>query len=241
MTLTFHPKISDPIWGCDYQEVSDSSGLVNVKLCYMEVTSLRDFAEQITHLVLDKSWMTNLDSVIKKAYDRTVTQTANKLVQIFNATSATGTLGADFGELMVSIGSAHALERIFTHVKLPIAELWKPQLSQNEGFDFHTTCPSKIINFGEAKYSSSTNPYTLAMTQAESFIDDEKHFRDAVHLKHLVDADCLANLDNNQFGIVAAFSLRSGSPEKIFVNAVKAVAPLAAKNKIENIYLVGVK
>ncbi len=241
MTLTFHSKISDPIWGCDYQKVSDSSGPANVKLCYMEVTSLYDFAEQITHSVLNMSWMINLDSVIQKAYDRTVTQTANKLVQIFDTTKATGTLGADFGELMVSIGSAHALEKIFTHIKLPIAELWKPQLSQNEGFDFHTTCPSKIINFGEAKYSSSINPYTLAIAQAESFIDDEKHFRDAVHLIHLVDADCLANLKNKQFGIVAAFSLRSGNPQKIFANAVKAVTPLAAKKKVENIYLVGVK
>ncbi|WP_296951815.1 hypothetical protein [uncultured Massilia sp.] len=241
MSVTFQTQTVDAVWGCAYQQVVDSPGLPNVKLCFVEVTNLPAFAAVITRGVLDKSWITSLDPIVQKAYDRTVTQTANKLVSIFQATSATGTLGADFGELMVSMGSAYALEKIFSHLRIPIAELWKPKLSQNEGFDFHTTCPANMVNFGEAKYSSNTNSYTLAISQAEDFIDDEKHFRDAVHLMHLVDGNCVTNLDNQQFGIVAAFSIQGKNPDKIFANAAKSAATLAAKNKVTNIYLVGVR
>lgn len=145
MSVTFQKQTIDAAWGCAYQQVVDSPGLPNVKLCFVEVTNLPAFAAVITRGVLDKSWITSLDPIVQKAYDKTVTQTANKLVGIFQATSATGTLGADFGELMVSMGSAYALEKIFSHLRIPIAELWKPKLSQNEGFDFHTTCPAEIV------------------------------------------------------------------------------------------------
>jgi len=240
MPINFLSKKIDLLWGCEYQEAIDSLGLPNVKICYLEVRNLTDFASQITHAVLDKSWMTSLDPLMHRAYDRTATQTAAKLVQIFEDTTASGTLGADFGEMMVSIGSAYTLEKIFSHIRIPIAELWKPQLSQNEGFDFHTACPAEIVNFGEAKYSGSINSYTLALTQAEKFVDDEKHFRDAVHLNHLISPNCLANFAGNQFGMIAAFSINSKNPAQILANAASAAAILAAKNKVTNIYLVGV-
>lgn len=241
MTVTFQTRTVDAAWGCAYQQVVDSPGLPNVKLCFVEVTNLSAFAAVITRGVLDKSWMTNLDPMVQMAYDKTVTDTANKLVGIFQATNATGTLGADFGELMVTMGSAYALEKIFSHLKIPIAELWKPKLSQNEGFDFHTTCPADMVNFGEAKYSSTANPYTLAISQAEDFIDNEKHFRDGVHLMHLVNANCVTNLKGKQFGLVAAFSIQGTNADVIFANAAKSAAALAAKNKAKSIYLVGVK
>lgn len=241
MTLTFQTPTVDATWGCAYQQVVDTPGLQNVKLCFVEVTNLAAFAAVITRGVLDKSWMTSLDPIDYMSYDMTVTETANKLVGIFQATSATGTLGADFGELMVTMGSAYALEKIFSHLRLPIAELWKPKLSGNEGFDFHTTCPADLVNFGEAKYSSNTNPYTLAISQAEDFIDHQKHFRDGVHLKSLVSPNCAKNLTGKQFGIVAAFSIQGKNPDLIFANAAKSAAALAAKNKVNIIYLVGVK
>jgi len=241
MTVTFQTRTVDATWGCAYQQVVDSPGLQNVKLCFVEITNLTAFAAVITRGVLDKSWMTSLDPIAQLSYDMTVTETANKLVGIFQATSATGTLGGDFGELMVSMGSAYALEKIFSHLRIPIAELWKPKLSGNEGFDFHTTCPADLVNFGEAKYSSNTNPYTLAISQAEDFIDNQKHFRDAIHLEHLASPNCVKNLIGKQFGMVAAFSIQGKNPDVIFANAAKSVAALAAKNKVKSIYLVGVK
>lgn len=241
MSITFLPHTVDSSWGCTYQEVKYSLGTANVRFGFIEVTNLKNFATQITIVVLNRSWMTKLNPVANLAYRVTVTETAVKLSDISVATSMVGTLGAAFGELLVSMGSAFALEKIFTHTSVPLAELWKPQKGQNEGFDFHTTCPSKMVNFGEAKYSSVISSYKSALVQAERFIDEEKHFRDAMHLMHLVEPTCIANLTNKQFGIVAAFSVRGKRHELIFSNAAKRALKLASSKKITNIYLIGVK
>lgn len=240
MSITFLPQFNDPIWGCAYQEVKYAPGPANVKIGFVEVTNLQNFAIQITLQVLNHSWMSKLNPMLGLAYSKTVNQTATKLVGITTSTSVSGSLGSAFGELMVSMGSAYVLEKIFTHAKLPLAELWKPQVSQNEGFDFHTTCTGSLVNFGEAKYSSVINSYKNALIQAERFIDEEKHFRDIVHLMHLVDPACMDNLTNKTFGVVAAFSIKGKRPELIFANAVKRANALAGKNKVTNIYLIGV-
>jgi len=241
MSITFEPQTSDALWGCAYREVTYSLGTANVKIGFLEVTNLQNFATQITLEIINRSWMSQLNPIASMAYNMTVTQTAAKLANISSATSTTGALSAAFGELMVSMGSAYALEKIFTHEKVPLAELWKPQLSQNEGFDFHTTCQTKLVNFGEAKYSSVISSYKNALSQAERFIDDEKHFRDAIHLMHLVDSACMANLQNKQFGVIAAFSLKGKRENLVFTNAAKRAMALANKNKATNIYLIGVK
>lgn len=193
MPITFRPQTVDVMWGCSYQEVLNSTGPVNVKMGLIEVDDLQKFATQITIHVLNNSWMAALTPMMGLAYNVTVGQTANKLAGISGATSLSGALNAAFGELMVSVGSAHALEKIFTHQKVPLAELWKPQVSQNEGFDFHTTCATNRVNFGEAKYSSVTNSYKSALVQAERFLDEEKHFSDIPHLVNLVSQQCMTN------------------------------------------------
>jgi hypothetical protein len=242
MTITFGPQTLDPAWGCTYQEVSYSLiGTANVKIGFIEVTNLQNFATEITREIISRSWMSKLSPLAAMAYDATVTKTATKLAGISSSTSATGALGAAFGELMVSMGSAYALEKIFTHSRVPLAELWKPKLSQNEGFDFHTTCQANLVNFGEAKYSGVINSYKNALSQAERFIDDQKHYMDAVHLLHLVDPACVNNLVAKQFGVVAAFSMKGKRPNLVFTNAVQRALALAAKGKATNVYLIGVK
>ena len=141
---------------------------------------------------------------------------------------------------MVSIGSARGLEQIFLHSKVPIAELWKPQAKQNEGFDFHTVCGRDLINFGEAKFSSSKNPHGPAIIQAGRFISEEKHLRDRAHLVNLVQPKSISHLDNDDFGVIVAFSINSPNPLGIFKNALETAQSFATENGIENIYLVGV-
>lgn len=123
---------------------------------------------------------------------------------------------------------------------LPVAELWKPQLKQNEGFDFHTVCSDQIINFGEAKFSGVSNPHGKAINQAKGFIDDEKHFRDRVHLINLVSDAAIENIDNDSFGIVAAFSINNDDPLSIIHNAIKSAEGKLNADEIKSVYLVGV-
>lgn len=241
MSLSLSAEIHDNEWGCSYQEVIDALGNTGIKVCYVTVSNLNEFAAKITNIVLDNSWMTSLDHGTRRAYETTVHETASALVQIFRNTTTLGTVGAEFGEVMVSLGSARALEQVFNHLSTPIAELWKPQKGQNEGFDFHTVCSSDHINFGEAKYSGSATPHGLAITQAGRFVSEKKHLRDRVHLISLVSQQSIANLDQDNFGVVAAFSLNAQNPLTIFKNAMNSALAIVATHSITNFYLVGVR
>jgi hypothetical protein len=238
--MTFSPALVDSDWGCTYQEVVSAIGHANIRVCLVKVTKLDDFATRISEFVLETSWMTGLDHGVKRAYSTTVRETAAALVKVFKDTTAVGVIGTEFGETMVSIGSARALEKIFDHKRIPLAELWKPQVKQNEGFDFHTVCTGEFINFGEAKYSGSSSPHGLAITQADDFIGAEKHLRDRVHLINLVSKPAIDQLDNDKYGVVAAFSVNASNPLTVLKNAAQSATAVVSRHAITNFYLVGV-
>lgn len=240
MDLIFGFPSLDPVWGCTYREISASLGIPNIKICFVRVDNVELFAEKLGADVLDTSWMANLDRGVRRQYDYTVRETAAALVKIFKSAAGAGKVGAEFGELMVSIGSSKALEQMFEHSKIPIAELWKPQVKQNEGFDFHTVCPDNFINFGEAKFSASANPHGLALNQAAKFLSVEKHLRDRAHLVNLVGELSIDNLDNDKYGVVAAFSINSSNTLLVFKNALESAIEFLGHNRVSSLYLVGV-
>ena len=231
---------SDSDWGCDYFEVETATSIGKIKVCHVIVNDIKKISEALAKNVLDTSWMTSLDVGSKRAYDRTVQETASALVEIFESTTAPSDVGSEFGEVMVSIGSTKALEKIFNHVILPIAELWKPQKKQNEGFDFHTVCVEEFINFGEAKYSGSTNPHGNAINQSKGFVENEKHLRDYVHLRELASEEAVKNLNNDSYGIIASFSINTDDPLLVLKNAIESAQEKLSTDSIKAVYLVGV-
>lgn len=240
MSLAFEAPVDDEEWGCTYREVAIAAGTGNIKLCFVEVADRGNFAKQLSGLILDTSWMASLDKGVRRQYDYTVRETASILLKIFEEAAGEGEIASEFGELMVSLGSARGLEAVFEHIKVPLAELWKPQAKQNEGFDFHTVCLDEYVNFGEAKFSSSANPHGLALSQAHGFLEEEKHLRDRAHLVNFVSSKSIDQLDDDDFGVIAAFSVNSANPLVIFKNAVETAADFVAKKKIKAVYLVGV-
>ncbi|NUW63336.1 hypothetical protein HUZ94_07035 [Cronobacter sakazakii] len=233
--------INDSEWGCRHTEYHYQDNEPTIIACIVNVDKIDFIAAELVKSVLDTSWISSLDSGTQLSYSFTAKETAEALVKVFNKVIENKSLEDEFGELMVSIGSSRALSQILKHVSLPIAELWKPQVKQNEGFDFHTTCPSQFINFGEAKFSSCSNPHGNAINQAVEFIRQEKHFRDRVHLINLCSPDSVANLDKKEFGLIAAFSINSENCERIMDNAIKTVKGLELSKIVKFIYLVGVK
>lgn len=227
----------DNDWGCNHQFYCDDN---KVKACIVRVDDLIKISEQLSKSVLDESWMLDLDRGTRRSYEYTARDTAEALVSIFRRFSDDNELGAEFGEVMVSISSARSLAMIFNHKVLPIAEIWKPQLKQNEGFDFHTECSSQLINFGEAKFSGHKNPHGLAIPQAERFINEDKHFRDRVHLINFTSNQSIINLDDDKFGAIAAFSINSEDYGSIMQNAIKSINTSDLLNKVQYAYLVGV-
>ncbi|HAA44254.1 MAG TPA: hypothetical protein DCE28_01945 [Halomonas sp.] len=238
--LRYGNKYSDADWGSDYFEVETDTPIGKIKVCHVVINDIGIISKALVEKVLDTSWMTNLDVGSKRAYDRTVQETASALVEIFESTATHSDVGSEFGEVMVSIGSTKALEKIFHHVILPIAELWKPQIKQNEGFDFHTVCSDMFINFGEAKYSGNVTPHGNAINQSKDFIDDEKHLRDYVHLRELASGAAVENLNNDSFGVVASFSINATDPLKVLKNAIESAQDKLSLDSIKAVYLVGV-
>lgn len=231
--------ICDHTWGCDHFDVSAVS-LGTAYVCRVSIHDLSKLALELTKLVVDTSWMLDLDAGTQRAYKQTVNETAKLLVEIFTALDPSGAISDDFGEVMVSLGSARALEMVFSHKTIPLAELWKPQLKQNEGFDFHTECKTPLINFGESKYSAKKSPYGLALDQIDAFITATKHLRDRVHLVNICSKDSIASLDSDQFGVVAAFSLNALDQTKVLSNARDKAIALAKKHGIQQVFIVGV-
>lgn len=97
-----------------------------------------------------------------------------------------------------------------------------------------------MINFGEAKFSSASTTHGDALTQARRFVSVDKHYRDRVHLEKLAPAKSIDNLDNEIFGVVAAFSLNAVNPLQVFKNALDSAKDLVSSTSISVVYLVGV-
>ncbi|RZM21755.1 MAG: hypothetical protein EOO88_31650 [Pedobacter sp.] len=104
-----------------------------------------------------------------------------------------------------------------------------------------------MINFGEAKFSATANPYgglsggkTGAGGQADGFILKQKHLMDGVHLGTLAGEDAAMNLDKDLFGVVLAFSINSMNPLAILKNALEHSTTYEHLKKATNIYIVGV-
>ncbi|CTP91595.1 hypothetical protein XTPLMG728_2953 [Xanthomonas translucens pv. poae] len=228
----------DVEWGCEHSSMLGNDEL-SIICCKVSVTDIAMLAEKLAATVIDTSWMADLDLGTRRAYEYTVAETSQALCKIFSGASLNSTVAEEFGEVMVSMGSARALKSLFGHSEVPLAELWKPQLKQNEGFDFHTVCGSGMLNFGEAKYSGVGSPHGPAINQASDFIVAKKHLRDYVHLSSLCPAPAEL-LNSDKFGVIAAFSLVGNNHDLIMKNALKSALGLSKKHKLSQIFLVGV-
>lgn len=232
---------NDPNHDCKYSHIKINSLPNNINICFININTYKLIAEKICKIILDDSWIKSLDPTCIKAYEYTVKETADKLNEICQEVVNKKQIKEDFGEIMVSIMASESLKQLFDHYSLPISELWKEKKSGNPGFDFHTICPTDFIHFGEAKYSSSSNPYKHAIEQAENFIKVDKHYRDIPHLKIIIKRkQPIENLVNKKFSIIAAFSINSDDTEGIIEKAVKKINSSSLNNIAQNIYLVGV-
>lgn len=230
-------SISDPSWGFDHHELLELKD-DDIRVCLVTVTDLTHLAEALTNSVSDTSWMTDLDEGSRRSYEPAVAATAKVLKEIFAAVN--NNVSAEFGEIMVSRGSARALEILFGHKAIPLSELWKPKIKQNEGFDFHTICLNPLINFGEAKYAANRNPHGNAINQIDEFLDAKKHLLDRVYLRDLCPPESIASLDVDHFGVVAAFSVNAIDPKTILANARTAARVVAKKHSLKQVFVVGV-
>jgi hypothetical protein len=209
-----------------------------VYLIAIQIDDVRGYAQELITVLNDTSWIDKLNPVGRLSFEKTAKRTINKLVVEFQTINNTVT--SSFGEYMVSMSAGQSLGVLLGHLVFPISELWKEKLTNNHGFDFHTQSPQQKLNFGEAKYNKTKNPYTEAAGQVVDFIEAGKDGNDAALISHLASPEAIENLLQTSRGFSVAFSINSLNPEAVLLNALASDFILELCCKCDELQLIGV-
>jgi hypothetical protein len=220
----------------DYNKTSECE----VYIAHVKINNIRQRVEEITKEIADESWISSLTPSIQIAYKARARKTIKKIVNDI-LLKVKDKVTEDFGEYLVSITAKDILRDYKKHGEIPLAELLGKKKSGNSGFDFHTLTHNNIISFGEAKYTTYKNPYSDALSQICSFIDEEKDLADILHLEKFVPEDCINKLTNGEKAFVAAFSLNAKKTIRVFNNIIKNSKAFDELLKYKELYLIGVQ
>lgn len=210
--------------------------------CLVEVNA-SDSISSVIREINDNSWISKLDIVDQVSYTARLQETVKKIMKdclkFDNDLSQHVYDYSVVGEYIVSKEGRNALHSHFSHLYVPLAELWKEKVSGNPGFDYHSETESKIIIFGEAKYKSSENPYTTAIQQVERFINEKKDLKELTDLRHFISNESVENCIGGKKGFSVAFSIKSDKPENILDNAIRSEDNVTI-NDYDEFYIIGV-
>jgi hypothetical protein len=206
---------------------------------FIEIKDINRRASEMLRKIADQNWMLSLDVCDRASYNARAKRTIKKLTS--DIINQVGTLVTEeFGEYLVSTSAQDALEKELKHTLIPLAELWKEKMSGNPGFDLHTVCPNSILCFGEAKYSSMSNPHMVAVKQIISFIEEEKDVMELADLRKFATEAAITNAISNIKGYIAAFSITGKRIDLIFSTVLKS-PEITELLKYKELYLVGIK
>lgn len=242
-TITAQDEKSLSIVSSKYEDMGNykKSNNCDVYTIHAKVTDIKKRADSMMRILLDESWIHKLDIVPKRSYQARSEKTVEKLVNDI-LKKVTSTVNTEFGEFLISVSAQDSLQAQYEHIVVPLAELWKEKITGNPGFDFHTeTNKSELIAFGEAKYSSNINPHTKALNQISSFIESKKDEFELTDLTHFVSKKAMTNfIENGKKAYIAAFSMNSKEPTKIFKNILTS-SHIDKLLEYDELYLIGIE
>ena len=201
------------------------------------VDSPAEHIEEMHKAISDVSWINNLGPCDQRIFNALSKRTVEKLVLLFK--SGSGAVTSEIGEYVVSFSAKKALAGVYSLGPIPLAELIKEKISGNPGFDYHAEKNRAVVIFGEAKFSSTKNPYTDALSQIIEFIDLEKDVAEMAVLQKFVSKKAVDNVVNGVKGYAAAFSINSNDHSEIINNA-KNSEEVNKLSAYDAIYLIGV-
>lgn len=210
----------------------------DINCLHIRIKDFKPIVKEIETHISDTSWINNLDEISKKTFKANAEKTINKIVNEVIA-KVTSNVNTDIGEYIVSYSAQYSLEVVFSHKKIPLAELLKEKISGNPGFDFHTISTANYLIFGEAKFSIDSTPRAESLNQIESFINNKDN-GELLWLQPFLDASTKANVINDEKGYAAAFSFNSDNIITILNNAM-ASAPINEITKHKELYLIAVE
>lgn len=184
---------------------------------------LTNVVNAISQDIADTSWISKLPTFFRDVFLANAPKTINKIVNEILNKVASG-LNEKIGEYLVSFSAQQALEVLFNHYRLPLAEILKEQLSNNPGFDFHTISHNDNLVHGEAKYGGNDTRWSDATSQISDFIDEKKHEGEQVWFYPFLSEPVIANINAGKRGFTAAFSMHAQNEKLIFRHALESDA-----------------
>jgi hypothetical protein len=210
-----------------------------VYAAHIKISDIDARAASMIKTIKDTSWIDTLPVIQQVTFEATSRRTIEALVRCIKCRIVKDNLTTDFGEYLVSETGQEALEIVFSHSKVPLAELLKEKVTGNPGFDFHSETKSKLISFGEAKYSGAASPYNAALKQIKDFVVLGKDNAELNMLQHFVCSNAMESCIGGDKSYAAAFSINHG-PDRTFINAIrnKHMKELLVHKEV---YLIGVE
>lgn len=179
--------------------------------------TIRDIITSLSNL----SWIAKFDkSYIRNSFFKRAEDTAEYLADKILKDDG-DKITEDSGEYVVSELARGALVIELKYLDVPLAELFKEQVSGNPGFDFYSANKEKVIIFGEAKYSSGRNAYGIGMEQVDRFIREGQDVSDLNDIDKFFEEESLKLADNGDKAYAIAFAAKGTASDMIIKGIIR--------------------
>lgn len=179
--------------------------------------TIRDIITLLSNL----SWIAKFDkSYIRNSFFKRAEDTAEYLADKILKDDG-DKITEDSGEYVVSELAREALVIELKYLDVPLAELFKEQVSGNPGFDFYSANKEKVIIFGEAKYSSGRNAYGIGMEQVDRFIREGQDVSDLNDIDKFFEEESLKLADNGDKAYAIAFAAKGTASDMIIKGIIR--------------------
>lgn len=187
----------------------------NILFIRIEPEDLSVTIRNIIDSFSDMSWISKFDkSYMRASFLKRAEASAKYLADKIQKEDDSD-ITKDSGEYVVSELARQTLVKRLKYLDIPLAELFKEQVSGNPGFDFYSANKEEIIIFGEAQYNSRQNAYGIGMEQVDRFIQEGQDLSDLNDIDKFFNDKSLeyANLGDKAYAI--AFASKKTSSERI--------------------------
>ncbi len=197
---------------CEKIDIERHSNILFIRI---EPEDLSVTIRNIIDSFSDMSWISKFDKPYMRASFLKRAEASAKYLADKIQKEDDSDITKDSGEYVVSELARQTLVKRLKYLDIPLAELFKEQVSGNPGFDFYSANKEEIIIFGEAKYNSRQNAYGIGMEQVDRFIQEGQDLSDLNDIDKFFNDKSLeyANLGDKAYAI--AFASKKTSSEKI--------------------------
>ena len=191
----------------------------NILFIRLEPENLSVTIKDIITSFSDMSWISKFDKpYVRESFSKRAEASAKYLANKIQKEDSDD-ITKDSGEYVVSELARQALVNQLSYLDIPLAELFKEQISGNPGFDFYSANKEKVIIFGEAKYNSRQNAYGNGMEQVDRFIQEGQDLSDLNDIDKFFEEQSLDYAVSGKKAYAIAFASKKTSSE-IIINGI---------------------